>query len=173
MKKFFLCVLIAAVFTGISCKSAPAGSAPVADNKPVITGEVTQEKVDTELKKIYDNYYSSLDMYGCQEYTVVWGDTLSKITRRYYGKLADIGEAGYKNGFYFPILMMASPDSRIVDPDLIIPGVKLKIIDLERNLANPAAHKAIKDSIKEIAYIYQAKNKPAEETGLIKLSDSL
>jgi hypothetical protein len=167
MKKLLLCMLIAMVFTGISCKSAPT------ESQPVITAEVTQAKVDTELKKIYDNYYSSLDMYGSQEYTVKWGDTLSKITRRYYGDLVDVGEAGSNNGFYYPLLMMASPDSRIVDPDLIVPGLTLNIIDLERNLANPVAHQAIKDSIKEISYIYHAKNKPAEEAGLIRLSNSL
>jgi hypothetical protein len=178
MKKLFLCLLIAAALTGISCKStpaetAPAAAVPVTKSEPVITGDVTQQKVDTELKKIYNYYYSSLDMNGSQEYTVKWGDTLSKITRRYYGNLADVGEAGSNNGFYFPILMMASPDSRIVDPDLIVPGLTLTIIDLQRNLANPAAHQAIKDSIKDIAYIYHAKNKPAEENGLIRLSNSL
>jgi hypothetical protein len=178
MKKLFLCLLIVSVITGLSCKTAPAenvpaATVPVTNNKPVFTGEVTQEKIDVEFKKIYDNYYSSLDMNGCKEYTVKWGDTLSKRTRRYYGDLADVGEAGSNNGFYFPILMMASPDSRIVDPDLIVPGLTLSIIDLERNLANPAAHQAIKDSIKDIAYIYHAKNKPAEETGLIRLSNSI
>jgi hypothetical protein len=167
MKKLVLFMFIAAVLTGISCKSAPA------ESEPVITGEVAQEKVDAELKKIYDNYYSSLDMYGSQEYTVKWGDTLSKITRRYYGNLTDVGEAGSDNGFYYPILMMASPDSHIVDPDLIIPGLTLKIIDLKRNLSNPAAHQAIKDSIKDISYVYRIKNKPEEENGLIRLSNSL
>jgi nucleoid-associated protein YgaU len=166
-------MLIATVFAGISCKSTPAESVPLANNEPVIAGEVTQERIDGELKRIYNNYYSNLDMKGSQEYTVVWGDTLSKITRRYYGELSDVGEAGSRNGFYYPILMMASPDSHIVDPDLILPGLTLTIIDLKRNLADPVAHQAIKNSIKDISYVYNAKNKPAEVTGLQKLSNSL
>jgi nucleoid-associated protein YgaU len=166
-------MLIATVFTGISCKSTPAESVPQASNEPIVAGEVTQEKIDSELKKIYVNYYSNLDLKGSKEYTVVWGDTLSKITRRYYGDLTDVGEAGSRNGFYYPILMMASPDSNIVDPDLILPGLTLTIIDLKRNLADPAAHQAIKDSIKDISYVYNAKNKPKEEAGLRRLSNSL
>jgi nucleoid-associated protein YgaU len=175
-------MLIAAFLTGMSCKTTPAENetvapevtvVPLEKKEPVIAKDVTQEKVNSELKKIYDNYYSSLDMYGRQEYTVVWGDTLSKITRHYYGDLTDVGEAGSRNGFYFPILMMASPDSHIVDPDLIVPGLTLTIIDLKRNLEDPAAHQAIKDSIKDIASIYDVKNKPTEVDGLIKLSNSL
>jgi LysM repeat protein len=167
MRKLLFCLLIAVVFAGLSCKSAPA------EMESGIAGELTQQQVDNALKQIYGAYQAKLDMSGSQDYTVVWGDTLSKITRRYYGGLTNVGEAGSLNGFYFPIIMLASPDSHIVDPDMIYPGVKLKIIDLERNLANPEAHQAIKDSLMDIAHVYQTKNKLAEETGLIKLSNSL
>ena len=167
MKKLCICLLIVVVFAGLSCKTAPV------EKETGIQGEITQQQVDNALKQIYDAYLAKLDMSGSQDYTVVWGDTLSKITRRYYGGLANVGEAGSHNGFYFPVIMLASPDSHIVDPDLIYPGLKLKIIDLEKNLANPEAHQAIKASLMEIAHIYQAKNKPAEEAGLVKLSNSL
>ena len=167
MKKLLVCLLITVVFAGLSCKTAPA------EKEFGIGGELTQQQVDNTLKQIYGVYLSKLDMSGSKDYTVVWGDTLSKITRHYYGDLINVGEAGSRNGFYFPIIMLASPDSRIVDPDLIYPGVKLRIIDLERNLANPEAHQAIKDSLMEIAHVYQAKNKPMEEAGLVRLSNSL
>jgi nucleoid-associated protein YgaU len=173
MKKLLLCMLIATAFAGLSCKSTPKETVSQANAEPITVGEVTQENIDSELKAIYDHYLSNLDMKGSQKYTVVWGDTLSKITRRYYGDLTDVGAAGSRNGFYYPILMMASPDSHIADPDLIYPGLTLTIIDLKRNLANPEAHQAIKDSIKDIAYVYDVKNKPAEVSGLMKLSNSL
>jgi hypothetical protein len=69
--------------------------------------------------------------------------------------------------------MIASPDSNIVDPDLIIPGVVLRIIDLKKNLDNPIACQAIKESLKDVASIYHQKNKIREEEGLIRLSNSL
>jgi hypothetical protein len=167
MRKLLFCLLIAVVFAGLSCKTAPA------EKESGIEGDLTQQQIDNALKQIYGAYLAKLDMSGSQDYTVVWGDTLSKITRRYYGGLTNVGEAGSLNGFYFPVIMLASPDSQIVDPDMIYPGLKLKIIDLEKNLANPTAHQAIKDSLIEIAHVYQTKNKLAEEAGLIKLSNSL
>jgi hypothetical protein len=158
-----------AVLAGLSCKTAPTENTP----ELKIDGEVTQQTVDDTLKQIYNAYQPKLDMSGSRDYTVVRGDTLSEITRRYYGNLPNVGEAGFHNGFYFPVIMLASPDSHIVDPDLIYPGLTLKIIDLQRNLDNPESHQAIKDSLEDIAHVYHAKNKLAEEAGLIKLSNSL
>ncbi|MDR0290118.1 MAG: LysM peptidoglycan-binding domain-containing protein [Treponema sp.] len=167
MKKLLFCLLIAAVLVGLSCKTAPA------ENVSGVEEELFQQMVDDILKQIQDTHQPKLDMSGSVNYTVVWGDTLSKIARRYYGGLANVGEAGPLNGFYFPIIMLASPDSHIMDPDLIYPGLQLKIIDLEKNLANPEAHQAIKDSLMEIAHVYQTKNKLVEEAGLVRLSNSL
>ena len=156
--------MIAATFAVVSCKSTPAN--------PKIEGEVTQEKVNTALEQIYDNYRGKLDMTGSKDYTVVRGDSLTQITRSNYSSLTDVGTAGAGNGFYFPLLMMAS-DSKIVDPDLIEPGMVLKIVDLKKNLANPVARKAIKDCLIDVAYVYNKKGKPAEEEGLKTLANSL
>ena len=163
MKKLIICLLIIAAFT-VSCATTASG--------PVIEGEVTQEKVNEVLTQIYDTYRNSLDMTGAQDYTVVRGDTLSQITRNFYGSLTGVGEAGPNNGFYFPVIMMAS-DSEIVDPDLIEPGMKMKIVDLQRNLDNPTARKAIKDCLLDVAYVYNRKGIPASENGLKALANSL
>jgi len=152
-----------AVFLLFSCKSTSA---------PKIEGDVTQDKVNTALEQIYDTYRSKLDMTGAQDYTVVKGDTLSQITRKYYGSLTDVGEAGPNNGFYFPVIMTAS-DSKIVDPDLIEPGMNLKVPDLKKNLANPVARKAIKDCLNDVAYVYNKKGVAVTEDGLKKLANSL
>lgn len=166
MKKVLVCLLIAAAVFGLSCKSGPTASGAS------IEGEVTQDKVNDALNKIYDTYFSKLDLSGAQEYTIKSGDTLSAITRNYYGRLTGVGAAGQNNGFYFPLLMLAS-NHAIVDPDLIEPGMKLVVPDLAKNLANPVSRKAIKDFIKDVSYVYNRKGRGADEQGLIALSDSL
>jgi len=161
MKKILICLLIAAAIFSLSCKSGPK-----------IEGDVTQEKVNVALASIYDKYRSKLDLSGAQDYSVSSGDTLSQITRNAYGKLTDVGAAGANNGFYFPLIMVAS-DSHIVDPDFIEPGMKMKIPDLKKNLANPTARKAIKDCLNDVSYVYNRKGNTATEEGLKTLANSL
>ena len=168
MKKLFIGIVILAALTALSCQTT---GQTLSGAK--IDGEVTQRKVDSALDHIYNTYRGKLDMTGSQEYFVQSGDTLSQITRKYYGHLNNVGEAGVDNGFYFPIVMLASTDSHILDPDLIEPRMKLVIIDLQRNLANSSSRKAIKDCLNDVAYIYNRKGRPAEEEGLKKLSNSL
>ena len=161
MKKFLICLLLAAAVFSLSCKSTPK-----------IEGEVTQAKVNEALGAIYDKYRSKLDLTGAKDYTVSSGDTLSQITRNAYGTLTDVGNAGPNNGFYFPLIMVAS-DSHIVDPDLIEPGMKMKIPDLKKNLANSTARKAIKDCLNDVSYVYNRKGNAASEQGLKALANSL
>jgi nucleoid-associated protein YgaU len=163
---YLLAVL--AVLGVLSCKSAPADAA----FSPVIKGEVTQEKVNTTLTQIYDNYRNELDMSGAQTYVVKKGDTLSNITRDVYGAVTDAGNAGRSNGFYFPLIMLAS-EQGIVDPDLIEPGMTLVIPDLRKNLDNPANRQAIKDCLRDVAYVYNKKGNSVAENGLLTLADSL
>jgi hypothetical protein len=164
MKKFaglLVCVLALAV---LSCKSTASGVN--------LEGEVTPEKVNLALNQIYDTYRGSLVMDGAQDYTVAAGDSLTAITRKHYRSLTEVGDAGPNNGFYFPVIMMAS-DGDIVDPDKIEPGMKLKIVDLKKNLADPAARAAIKNCLNDVAYVYNRKGVTVTEEGLRKLADSL
>ena len=166
MKKVLVFLFVAVALIGLSCKSGPKASGASID------GDVTQEKVNKALEQIYDAYYSKLDLSGAQSYTVVHGDYLVLITQKYYGDLTGVGKAGTKNGFYFPIIMLASGNI-IVDPDLIEPGMKLTIPDLKKNLANSGSRKAIKNCLKDVSYIYNKKGQSATEKGLVALSDSL
>jgi LysM repeat protein len=166
MRKMLICVFLVATLVGMSCKSGPKTSGASID------GEVTQAKVNDALGKIYDAYRSKLDMSGAQEYTVKSGDTLSEITRRYYGDLSGVGNAGPHNGFYFPLIMLASGHT-VVDPDLVEPGMRLRIPDLKKNLDNSTSRKAIRDCISDVSYVYNRKNHPGEEEGLKKLAGSL
>ena len=111
-------------------------------------------------------------MSDAAEYTIVFGDFLSEITRTFYGHLTDVGPAGRRNGFYYPLLMLASED-QVKDPDLIFPGTKLKIPDLKKNLANPNSRRAIKDILIQTAIMYGNKRLADEEEGLRRLADSL
>jgi LysM repeat protein len=111
-------------------------------------------------------------MAGAVDYTVVLGDFLSEITRTFYGRLTDVGPAGTRNGFYYPLLMLAS-EGQIEDPDLIFPGTNLKIPDLEKNLANSTSRRAIKDALTRAVSVYRGKYLPDEADGLQRLADWL
>ena len=154
-------------FLLFSCASAPTASV-----SPMLRGEVTQERVNEALTYIYNTFRPRLDLSNAQEHVVAPGDTLSDIARRFFGDLTDVGDAGFQNGFYFPVIMMAS-ETHIVDPDLIEAGLRLTIIDLRRNLDNPTARQAIRDSLFEVAYVYGRSDRPAEEQGLRRLANSL
>jgi len=165
MKKLLFFLFVAMALIGLSCKTTESGV--------IIDGEATEEKVNQALEDIYDYFFAKLDLSGAQSYTVKSGDTLSEITRTYYGSLTNVGKAGPKNGFYFPILMLASSNADIVDPDKIVPGMRLTIPDLNKNLADPGARKAIKNCLKDVAYVYGKKGDSVTEKGLVDLADSL
>ena len=182
MKKLLICLLIAAALGGLSCQTPPAAntgetrpaqepaSAPVSQPAPQERAAENVNQSGAVAQNIDPR--SKLDLSGSEGYTVVKGDTLSQIARRFYGRLTDVGPAGRTNGFYFPVIMLASGNV-IVDPDLIEPEMKLVVPDLKKNLASPVPRQAIKDYLRVIAGIYRGKGKPDEVDGLIRLSDSL
>jgi phage tail protein X len=86
-------------------------------------------------------------MEGAQNHRVVWGDTLSKIALRYYGK---------GNGYYYPLIILGNPGVTD-DPDLIISRTQLKIPNLRRNLDNAAARAELKAYIEELIVFYDRK----------------
>jgi hypothetical protein len=51
--------------------------------------------------------------------------------------------------------------------------MKLKIVDLKKNLDNPLAKQAIKDCLNDVAYVYNRKGDAVSEEGLKRLADSL
>jgi len=192
MKKYLFCLLILAVLLGISCSSAPAtpepppppvtqeptttpaSTPPATTQPPVSTPPPAPPPVTTTPTPPANVMLSpfGLDMSDAVEYTVVYGDFLSEITRTFYGHLTDVGPAGTRNGFYYPMLLLASEDE-IDDPDWIFPGMRLKIPDLKKNLANPNSRRAIKEILLETAILYGNKRLPEEEEGLRRLADSL
>ena len=122
----------------------------------------SQPKTTEEaLKAAYDRYRSGLILEGAKEYVVSPGDTLSQISRESYG-----------NGLYYPIIMMASSEI-VIDPDLIEPGMKLTVPDLQKNLNNDKAKTNIKKFLLEIAKIEENRDRADTAKGLRDLSAGL
>jgi len=104
-----------------------------------------------DMDKQYIDLYDAntgLDFTGAGSYTVKTGDTLSDISRH-----------AYNDGFYYPVIMLASRGV-VVNPDKIQPGMQLTIPDLERNKANPAARKSMKNCLSGFASIEKSKASP-------------
>jgi hypothetical protein len=167
---------VLAVFFILSCQSTGSTSGANANaNVDVSTSPRAEEKQipppaeEQVLTEIYDRYESKIILTGATVYTVVWGDTLSRIARRNYG----IGD----NPYYFPLIIAASKESaEILDPDSIEVGMRLTIPNLQENLNDPAARANLKDLLKNVADFYAGKTGPQSRglyNGLIRLYNTL
>jgi hypothetical protein len=113
---------------------------------------------------VYEAHSGDLILDGAKSYAVIRTDTLSKIARANYGG---------KNGYFFPIILLASQNVGVVDPDLIRPGMMLTIPDLQKNLDDPGARQRIKDFLNEIADVYNRKGNAVTRDRLRSLAASL
>ena len=179
MRKYLPCLIVFAILFVFSCATAPDTPAPVtqptqpqpATPPPAApTPAPTPQPAPTPTPQV--TLVNGLDMSGAAEYTIIPGDFLSEITRTFYGNLAGVGPAGTRNGFYFPLLKQAAEDS-IDDPDLIFPGMRLRIPNLVKNLANPDSRRTIKTLLSQAAILYRNKSLPDEAEGLQRLADWL
>lgn len=182
MKKIFLLTLSTALLFA-SCSSAPEAepqqepvTQTVVEETKQVQEEVTkvveetipqeQEKVEEILEDVFQNHSQTLVLEGAKEYKVQYGDTLSKIANKFYGK---------GNGYYFPIIMLASADT-VQDPDTIEPGMVLTIPDLNKNLKETSVHPKLKEFFIEIADVYKNKktaSAPTIRRELQKIAQSL
>jgi hypothetical protein len=106
---------------------------------------------------------SSIILDGAGNHRVVWGNSLSKIAIRYYGR---------RNGYYYPLIILGNPDL-IKNPDLIIGGMRLKIPDLQRNLNNREARAELKAYMGELATYYAQKRNRTMSNNLRSLANTL
>jgi hypothetical protein len=102
---------------------------------------------DGDYVKVYDKS-TGLILDGAKEYTVKHGDTLSEIAKHTMA-----------NGFYYPIIMLASRGV-VVNPDKIMPGMKLVIPDIAKNKADENARKSMRNCFFGFANIEKNKDKP-------------
>jgi len=108
---------------------------------------------------------SDLILTGADSYTVVRGDTLSNISRR-----------KYQNGFYYPLIMMASPTAwtnlgLVQNQDLIEPGMALTIPKIQPNLDDARARASMQRFFLETADITE-RLRPLDAAGLRKLANT-
>ncbi|MDR2418829.1 MAG: LysM peptidoglycan-binding domain-containing protein [Treponema sp.] len=106
---------------------------------------------------------SSLNLTAFQVHSVVQGDTLSKIARRYYGE---------QGGYYFPLILFANRD-QVSDPDVLYPGMQLDIPELRIDLINEAARVELKNYTMELAYWYARKGNNEMSDRLISFAGGL
>jgi hypothetical protein len=115
------------------------------------------------IEEVYEQHSGSLILDGAKTYTVIRTDTLSKITKKNYGS---------ENGYYFPLIMLASQDV-VKNPDFLLPGMKLTIPNLQKNLNDPGARQKIKEFLNEIAGVYDTKGQTLMRNRLRTLAASL
>jgi len=122
----------------------------------------TPKDMDDRYRNLYDAN-TGLDFTGAGTYTVKSGDTLSDISRH-----------AYNDGFYYPVIMLASRGV-VINPDKIKPGMVLTIPDLERNKANADSRRSMKNCLNGFASIEKTKEKPNQALidGFRKRADDL
>ncbi|MDR1024363.1 MAG: LysM peptidoglycan-binding domain-containing protein [Treponema sp.] len=166
-KTTFGFVVILVTMIAFSCKST--GDTSVVDATPPAPAPAPRPEPERVLEQIYNQYETKIILTGAKEYTVVKGDTLSKIARDNYGPAP--------NAYCFPLIIAASKESaNIFDPDEIEVGMKLIIPDLQENLNDAKARDNLKNLIWDVADFYSGKNGPQSaklHDGLVKLHDTL
>jgi phage tail protein X len=162
MKRVFGCfLLVLSIFFVVSCASsqgtaaspepapapvaAPAPERPVAAPAPAPAPEQPFPAPQPKSSIILDN---------ARTHRVVWGNTLSKIARQYYGS---------RNGYYYPLIILGNPGI-VKNPDLIVGGTRLQIPDLQRNLDNRAARAELKAYMNELVTYYAQKGGRTNQT---------
>jgi hypothetical protein len=130
----------------VSCKST--GSTQNEGSPQAEQTDQAEPKAADTFEEVYAEYRDDIILEGAREYIVKSGDILSRIARDHYGSV--------ENADYFPLIMLASSDV-VADPELIEPGDKLTIPDLQRNLDNSAARGEVKKFLKDVAGIYEQK----------------
>lgn len=171
MRKMFLSITLSvSLFLFWSCPTSPP-PAP-AESEPKIEEQVeealqVQAEDDVAFRNIYQSYQDRLILTHAQKYTVVRGDVLNQIARKFY-----VGKVPDNAGFYWPLIMLASNDV-VLDPERIEPGMELTIPDIQENLSNPDARAMIKEYLKEVATAYRERGRISDEKGFIALSNSL
>ena len=143
----FLVALLVCAALVFACKSQPKS----------IAAQTPEEQA---LKDVYDQYRSGLILDGAAKHTVIKDETLSQISR-----------TKYKNGLYFPIIMLASSNV-VLDPDKIEPGMVLTLPDIQKNLDNARAKANMKEFFLEIAKTYDDRNRHEDAEALRELANS-
>jgi hypothetical protein len=118
---------------------------------------------EAAFKGVYNAHKKEIVLKGARSYRVALGDSPSGIARSLYGE---------QNGFYFPLIMLASR-RRVLVPEALEPGMKLTVPDLPRNLTNADARLALKALLMDTAALYAQMGDPASQAGMENLANAL
>jgi Tfp pilus assembly protein FimV len=159
MKNTVICLLLClSFFMLFACGTQPPAPAPAPTPAPAPAPAPTPPPEPP--KAVAPSRATDLILDGAETYTVLKRDTLSRISRK-----------KYQNGFYYPLIMMASPGI-VEDQDIIEPGMVLTIPNLRANLNDARARESMKKFFLETAGITERK-RPKDAAGLRKLANSL
>jgi carbonic anhydrase len=111
----------------------------------------------------YTRFLPNLILNGSTMYTVARGDSLMSIAEKFYGT---------DNGFYFPLILVASSDM-LTHPDRLAPGMQLEIPDLSRNINEPFARENLRKTLLAVAEVYNNRGGRLVYEGLTGLAASL
>jgi phage tail protein X len=130
-----------------------------------VSTNLTEEQKDVLLafEQVYDSYKTNFILDDAQTYTVVEGDTLPAIVRRFYG-------AG--NGYFFPLILLASRDV-VLDADFLESGMVLTIPDLQKNLDNPDTRRSLKYFLYDAADVYEKREAAETQEYKKQLAENL
>ena len=163
VKKMLLVALALCLAFAISCggdpEPAPNPEPPPAPSTPAPTPTPTQTPTPTPTPTPQPATDIVLD--GAEFYTVVRGDTLSIISKRFYG-----------NGYYYALIVLGS-GNLVSDIDLIEPGMRLTIPNLQRNLNNAGAKARLKNYLSDVAVINSNRNRPEDAEEIRRIANSL
>ena len=153
MKKILLfSLIIAGIMLIGACKSTGA-----AVDKSLKAQDATEEAYQS----VYNRYKKNLILDGAGSYTVQRGDTLSAISR-----------TKYSDGFYYPVILLASDDV-VLDPDKIEIGMELTVPDLQKNLNDSKARANIKSFLIDIAKVEDSRGRKDTADGIRNRANSL
>ena len=108
---------------------------------PAVTRVTPTTPVEEAFLDVYQCHISGVLLDGATTHTVVSGEFLARIAHNIYGE-----------GFFYPMIMLASHEI-VLDPDRILPGMVLTVPNLQRNLNDPAARANIRSFLLEFAII--------------------
>jgi hypothetical protein len=177
-KMYLLSFLIIAILLTGACRSSPNRGAERAERTRAEDAPVEQPVTQIEIASVpeqpvtiyepdplpmpslppsvvdesaYTRLQSGIITDGATVYTVRRGDTLSSIARQLY-----------QDGSLYPLIMMAS--SVVLDPDRLVPEMRLTIPSLRTNMDDPAARESINRYFLQIAQIEEQRGRHGTAT---------
>ena len=177
MKKMLLfSVLILSMMTVFACKSTPE-PAPTPDPAPTTSTPAPATPTPAPATSTPSTpapttpapvtpapvtpTRDGLILDGSTTHTVRSGDYLAAIAWNYY-----------RDGYFYPVIMLGSRDV-VLDPDKIDVGMLLTIPDLEKNLNDAGTRARIKQFLLEIAVIEDSRGRHETAQGIRQRANEL